>query len=121
MRGEVITLLKWIEAVEPHSQTHPWLAILKAWALTLTGHLDRVEQTLQTAEQLISSARTDHRGQDDAGERLQLLAPIGQICRGRPAWPQILPGRRWNICPIAILSLAVYGVWRLLSWEMPVG
>jgi LuxR family maltose regulon positive regulatory protein len=55
MRGEVVTLLKWIEAVEPHSQAGPWLAIQKAWALLLTGHVDRVEQTLQTAEKLIPS------------------------------------------------------------------
>ena len=55
MRGEVVTLLKWIEAVESYSQTHPWLAIQKAWALSLTGHLDQVEQTLQPAERLISS------------------------------------------------------------------
>ncbi len=55
MRGEVVTLLKWIEAVESYSQTHPWLAIQKAWALSLTGRLDQVEQTLQPAERLISS------------------------------------------------------------------
>jgi len=54
MRGEVATLLKWIEPVESHLQTRPWLAIQKAWALSLTGHLDQVEQTLQPAERLIS-------------------------------------------------------------------
>jgi LuxR family maltose regulon positive regulatory protein len=54
MRGEVVTLLKWIEAVESHPQAGPWLAIQKVWALLLTGRLDRVEQPLQTAEQLIS-------------------------------------------------------------------
>jgi LuxR family maltose regulon positive regulatory protein len=55
MRGEVVTLLKWLKAVESYSQTHPWLAIQKAWALTVTGHLDQVEQTLQPAERMISS------------------------------------------------------------------
>jgi LuxR family maltose regulon positive regulatory protein len=55
MRGEVVTLLKWIKAVESYSQIHPWLAIQKAWALSLTGRLDQVEQTLQPAERLISS------------------------------------------------------------------
>jgi LuxR family maltose regulon positive regulatory protein len=57
MRGEVITLLNWIEALESQSQARPWLAILKAWALALTGHLDRVEPTLQSAERLISSPK----------------------------------------------------------------
>ena len=55
MRGEVVTLLRWIEAVESHTQTHPWLAIQKAWALALTGDLERVEPTLQAAERIISS------------------------------------------------------------------
>ena len=58
MSGEGFTLLKWVEAVEYYSQMHPWLAILKAWALALTGHLDRVEPTLQTAEGLFSPRPT---------------------------------------------------------------
>ncbi len=55
MRGEVVNLLKWIEAVEPRSQTKPWIAIQKAWALCLTGQLEQVEGPLQAAEGLISS------------------------------------------------------------------
>jgi LuxR family maltose regulon positive regulatory protein len=58
MRGEVVTLLKWIEAVESHAQTRPWLAILKAWALTMSGHLERVEAALQAAEHLVSSLKS---------------------------------------------------------------
>jgi LuxR family maltose regulon positive regulatory protein len=54
MRGEVVTLLHWIEAVEPYSQTFAWIAIQKAWALCLTGQLSRAEQPLQAAAQLIS-------------------------------------------------------------------
>ena len=66
IRGEVTTLLKWIEAVEPHSQTHPWLYILKAWAFALTGNLDRVNGMLRTAEELISTLEPTQRGQGDA-------------------------------------------------------
>jgi LuxR family maltose regulon positive regulatory protein len=55
MGGEVVNLLKWIEAVEPHSQTRPWIAIQKAWSLCLTGQLDRVEGPLETAGRLVSS------------------------------------------------------------------
>jgi LuxR family maltose regulon positive regulatory protein len=53
MSGEVITLLNLIEAVEPQVQSHPWLAVQKAWGLTLTGRLDQAEQALYIAEQLI--------------------------------------------------------------------
>jgi LuxR family maltose regulon positive regulatory protein len=55
IRGEVTTLLKWIEAVEPHSQTHPWFYVFKAWAFALTGDLDRVDGMLRAAEELIST------------------------------------------------------------------
>jgi LuxR family transcriptional regulator, maltose regulon positive regulatory protein len=52
--GEVATLLNWTDAIEFKSEMHPWLAILKAWALALTGNLDRVEPTLRVPEQLLS-------------------------------------------------------------------
>jgi LuxR family maltose regulon positive regulatory protein len=53
--GEVATFLNWTDAIEFQSDIHPWLAILKAWALALTGNLDRIEQTLQVPEQLLLS------------------------------------------------------------------
>lgn len=59
MRGEGFTLLKWVESVEPYSQTHPWLSVLKAWGQALTGHLDLVEPTLQTAESLFFPQEPD--------------------------------------------------------------
>jgi len=52
--GEVATMLNWTDAIEFQSETRPWLAIQKAWALALTGDLDRVEQTLQAPEKLLS-------------------------------------------------------------------
>lgn len=55
IRGEVTTLLKWIETVEPYSQAHPWFYIYKAWVYALTGELDRVDGMLRTADDLISS------------------------------------------------------------------
>jgi LuxR family maltose regulon positive regulatory protein len=58
IRGEVTTVLKWITAVEPHSQSHPWLYILKAWVYALSGELDRVGGMLQKAEDLISFLST---------------------------------------------------------------
>jgi LuxR family transcriptional regulator, maltose regulon positive regulatory protein len=70
MRGEVINLLDWIKAVEPCSQSLPWIAIQKAWALALTGQLDRVEAPLQTAEQLIARLEPA----DDVGTMLGAVA-----------------------------------------------
>jgi LuxR family maltose regulon positive regulatory protein len=56
MRGEVVTLLKWIEAVEPYSATHPWIAILSAWAYALTGQLERVEPLLEFVNRSVTSS-----------------------------------------------------------------
>jgi LuxR family maltose regulon positive regulatory protein len=52
--GEVTTLLNWADAIEFQSETRPWLAIQKAWALALTGDLDQIEPTLQIPEKLLS-------------------------------------------------------------------
>jgi LuxR family maltose regulon positive regulatory protein len=54
MSGEVATLLDWTDAIEFESEARPWLAVQKAWALALTGNLDRVEPTLQVPERLLS-------------------------------------------------------------------
>jgi LuxR family maltose regulon positive regulatory protein len=53
--GEVATLLNWTDAIAFQSETRPWLAIQKAWALALTGNLEQIEPTLKTPEQLLSS------------------------------------------------------------------
>ena len=55
MSGEVQTLLGWIASLGAHIQTSPWLAIQKAWALTLAGQLDQVDRALQEAEKLVSA------------------------------------------------------------------
>jgi LuxR family maltose regulon positive regulatory protein len=52
--GEVSTLLNWADAIEFQSESRPWLAIQKAWALALTGDLDRIEPMLQAPEKLLS-------------------------------------------------------------------
>jgi LuxR family transcriptional regulator, maltose regulon positive regulatory protein len=52
--GEVATLLNWTDSIEFQSETRPWLAIQKAWALALIGDLERVEPTLQAPESLLA-------------------------------------------------------------------
>jgi LuxR family transcriptional regulator, maltose regulon positive regulatory protein len=54
MRGEVATFLNWTDTIDFQSETRPWLAIQKAWALALTGNPDRVEPTLQVPEKLLA-------------------------------------------------------------------
>ena len=54
MSGEVATLLNWTDAIDFQSETRPWLAIQKAWALAMTGDLDRIEPLLQAPEKLLS-------------------------------------------------------------------
>jgi LuxR family transcriptional regulator, maltose regulon positive regulatory protein len=54
MSGEVATLLNWADAIEFQSDARPWLAIQKAWALALTGDLERVEPTLHAPEELLA-------------------------------------------------------------------
>jgi len=54
MSGEVATLLNWTDAIDFQSEAHPWLAIQKAWALALTGDLNRIEPTLQIPEKLLA-------------------------------------------------------------------
>jgi LuxR family maltose regulon positive regulatory protein len=54
MSGEVATLLNWADAIDFQSENHPWLAIQKAWALALTGDLDRIELTLRVPEKLLA-------------------------------------------------------------------
>jgi LuxR family transcriptional regulator, maltose regulon positive regulatory protein len=53
--GEMTTLLNWTDVIQFQPEIHPWLAILKAWALALTGNLERVEPTLQVPEKVLSS------------------------------------------------------------------
>jgi LuxR family transcriptional regulator, maltose regulon positive regulatory protein len=55
MSGEVATMLNWADSIEFQSDTRPWLAIQKAWALALTGDLERVESTLQAPEKNLAS------------------------------------------------------------------
>jgi LuxR family maltose regulon positive regulatory protein len=54
MRGEVVTLLHWIEATKYDADAHPWLGILKAWAFALTGRLEDVEPLLHSVDRFVN-------------------------------------------------------------------
>jgi LuxR family maltose regulon positive regulatory protein len=53
MRGELVTLLNWIESLESLIRDRPWLCIYQALALAATGQSDNVESLLQEAERRI--------------------------------------------------------------------
>jgi ATP/maltotriose-dependent transcriptional regulator MalT len=57
IRGEIITLLKWIEAVEPHSRLIRGYLSSKPGRLS-QGQLDRVDEMLRTAELISRLERT---------------------------------------------------------------
>lgn len=52
MSGEVATLGKWLEGIEPFSQSLPWLTVQKAWVLLLTGRQEQAEPVIQAGEDL---------------------------------------------------------------------
>jgi LuxR family maltose regulon positive regulatory protein len=79
MSGEVLTLLKWMEAVEDYYPAHPWLVIQKGWALTLAGRMEPAEQAFQTAECLVSTLEPT----------LDVNTMVGTISAGRAFWADI--------------------------------
>jgi LuxR family maltose regulon positive regulatory protein len=55
MRGELVTLSNWLTAVEPYPRTRPWLAMQKAWVLSLSGQPERADIAIKAGEQLLSA------------------------------------------------------------------
>jgi LuxR family maltose regulon positive regulatory protein len=67
LRGEVVNLLKLIDAVEPYLESHAWMGVLKAWALGRTGRPDQAEQSLRVAEGLLTLPATTVEGRTAIG------------------------------------------------------
>jgi LuxR family maltose regulon positive regulatory protein len=55
MGGELMTLADWLASIDPYTRTRPWLAMQKAWVLSLSGQSDRAEMAIDTGEQLLST------------------------------------------------------------------
>lgn len=77
MSGEVSTLLKWLEGVEPYFPSHPWLVIQKGWALTLSGRMEPAELAFQLAERLVSALKPPPP---------DINTMVGTISAGRAFW-----------------------------------
>jgi LuxR family maltose regulon positive regulatory protein len=67
MRGELTTLLDWINSVEALIPGHPWMAVCRVWAFTLTGQLDQAERNLKEAEQLVLASNQSAKIEDMLG------------------------------------------------------
>ncbi len=57
MRGDAVTVLKWIEALTPVIQDHLWLVIYQSWGYICTGQLEKIEFSLQGVENQINSSK----------------------------------------------------------------
>ena len=121
MRGEVVTLLRWIEAVEPYSQTLAWIAIQKGWALSLTGQPERAEEPLQAASRMVSVLPPS----DAKGTMLGAIYAAQALrhnLQGRDsAWQWSMPGSHWRHCPSATIFRAVCAAWPPPFWGTPAG
>ncbi|HNT24002.1 MAG TPA: LuxR C-terminal-related transcriptional regulator [Anaerolineales bacterium] len=54
-RSEIATLVSWMRSLPDGTiRTHPWLCVLDAWLLILTGQAGTIEARLQSAEALFS-------------------------------------------------------------------
>lgn len=54
-RGELTTLLRWIDALpQDLARSRPWLCVHQAWPLTLAGRADTAEPLLRQIEQQVS-------------------------------------------------------------------
>jgi ATP/maltotriose-dependent transcriptional regulator MalT len=78
MRGEMRTLLQWMDAIDPILQQYASLCIAKAWALAFTNRSDAVEELLQEAERLIADDANHPIWGDIAALRANLLIARGQ-------------------------------------------
>ena len=78
MRGEMRTLLQWMEAIDPILHQYASLCISKAWALAFTNRSDAVEELLQEAERLIADDADHPIWGDIAALRANLLIAGGQ-------------------------------------------
>ncbi len=78
MRGELMILVGWINAVESLAHERPWLSIYQCWTLTLAGQLEQAESWLQEAERLVAT-------QGPAAEAQNMLGHLAAIRAYRAA------------------------------------
>jgi LuxR family transcriptional regulator, maltose regulon positive regulatory protein len=78
MRGEMPTLLQWMDAIDPVLHQNASLCIAKAWALAFTNRSEAIEELLHEAERLIADDANHPIHGDIAALRANLLIVRGQ-------------------------------------------
>jgi LuxR family maltose regulon positive regulatory protein len=78
MRGEMRTLLQWMDAIDPILHQNVSLCIAKAWALAFTNRSEAVEELLQEAARLIAEDASHPIWGDIAALRANLSIARGQ-------------------------------------------
>jgi LuxR family maltose regulon positive regulatory protein len=82
MRGELITVRNWLEALDEEGYGSPWLDITRAWMLVMTADMEGVEPLLQQVEVRIADAPPL-----DPVERQDMLGEVATV-RGLMAYFQ---------------------------------
>jgi LuxR family maltose regulon positive regulatory protein len=81
-RGELSTLLRWIDALpEELAQNRPWLCIHQAWPLTFAGKTEAVERLLQQVEGRVTPDEPTPEGEELLGNVAAMRAMLA-VMRG---------------------------------------
>jgi len=95
LRGEVVTLLRWMQALPAEVvRDQPRLGLCKSWALLVSGQFDAVEPQLQPVEQRLQLQVPTLEVQDMLGEvaaiRADIAATLGDLPRASDLVQQAL-------------------------------
>jgi LuxR family maltose regulon positive regulatory protein len=106
-RGEVLTLLGWLESLPEEAKRHrSWLLLEHATALMVVGRLNEVEPLLREAEHAAGGSRTDSVGnQVDTGEAHRRYV-LGYVATIR-AWRTVRLGDPQGAMELARQALAL--------------
>jgi LuxR family maltose regulon positive regulatory protein len=74
MRGEMITVRNWLEALGEAGKSRPWVDITRAWMRVMTADMEGVEALLQQVEARIAAAPPP-----DAAERQDMLGEVATV------------------------------------------
>jgi LuxR family maltose regulon positive regulatory protein len=84
-RGELTTLLRWIDALpDGLARSRPWLCIHQAWPLTFAGKTGAVEPLLQQVEGLIPADDLTPESKERLGNVAAMRAMLAVMCGDMP-------------------------------------
>jgi LuxR family maltose regulon positive regulatory protein len=84
-RGELTTLLRWIDALpDGLARSRPWLCIHQAWPLTFAGKTEAVEPLLQQVERQVSLDGLTPESEEILGNVAAMRAMLAVMCGDMP-------------------------------------